>query len=127
MLSTGFSSFFRSPVGIARIISKTPVRSRIIHWLLSHFFHALSTADSETVQKNLMAVSGTTKGEKCESYEDCVALMKSGKEIQYVGKTSIGVFNNAHDPSTASIGIYEYDDSNVPVFLDSQEGAVPQN
>ena len=50
-------------------------------------------ADSETVQKNLMAVSGTTKGEKCESYEDCVALMKSGKEIQYVGKTSIGVFN----------------------------------
>lgn len=84
-------------------------------------------ADGETVQKNLMAVSGTTKGEKCESYEDCVALMKSGKEIQYVGKTSIGVFNNAHDPSTASIGIYEYDDSNVPVFLDSQEGAVPQN
>lgn len=84
-------------------------------------------ADGETVQKNLMAVSGTTKGEKCESYEDCVALMKSGKEIQYVGKTSIGVFNNAHDPSTASIGIYEYDDSNVPAFLDSQEGAVPQN
>ena len=79
------------------------------------------------IRDSLMAVSGTTKGEKCESYEDCVALMKSGKEIQYVGKTSIGVFNNAHDPSTASIGIYEYDDSNVPVFLDSQEGAVPQN
>lgn len=39
-----------------------------------------------------------TKGEKCDSYKACVALLKDGKEIQYKGQTSIGAFNDAHDP-----------------------------
>lgn len=84
-------------------------------------------ADGATVQKNLMAVSGATGGTECTTYKDCLALLKDGKEIQYRGQTSIGAFNDAHDPSTASIGIYEYDGDNKPVFKNSQEGAVPQD
>ena len=84
-------------------------------------------ADGATVQKNLMAVSGATGGTECTTYKDCLALLKDGKEIQYKGQTSIGAFNDAHDPSTASIGIYEYDGDNKPVFKNSQEGAVPQD
>lgn len=81
--------------------------------------------DGTTVQKNLMAVSGSTKGEECDSYKACLALLKDGKEIQYKGQTSIGAFNDAHDPSSASIGVYKYDADNRPVFDHSQEGSVP--
>ena len=81
--------------------------------------------DGETVQKNLMAVSGSTKGEECDSYKACLALLKDGKEIQYKGQTSIGAFNDAHDPSSASIGVYKYDADNKPVFDHPQEGSVP--
>lgn len=82
--------------------------------------------DGTTVQKNLMAVSGSTKGKECDSYKACLALLKDGKEIQYQGQTSIGAFNDAHDPSSASIGVYKYDADNKPVFDHSQEGSVPK-
>ncbi len=82
-------------------------------------------ADGTTIQTN-MAVSGSTKGKKCDSYKACVALLKDGKEIQYKGQTSIGAFNDAHDPSSASIGVYKYDADNKPVFDHSQEGSVPK-
>ena len=81
--------------------------------------------DGETVQKNLMAVSGSTKGEECDSYKACLALLKDGKEIQYKGQTSIGAFNDAHDPSSASIGVYKYDADNKPVFDHTQSRDVP--
>lgn len=83
------------------------------------------SADGKTIQANMAAVSGSTKGEKCDSYKACVALLKDGKEIQYQGQTSIGAFNDAHDPSSASIGVYKYDADNKPVFDHSQEGSVP--
>ncbi|MDF4072859.1 ABC transporter substrate-binding protein [Bifidobacterium adolescentis] len=83
------------------------------------------SADGKTIQANMAAVSGSTKGEKCDSYKACVALLKDGKEIQYKGQTSIGAFNDAHDPSSASIGVYKYDADNKPVFDHSQEGSVP--
>lgn len=74
------------------------------------------SADGKTIQANMAAVSGSTKGEKCDSYKACLALLKDGKEIQYKGQTSIGAFNDAHDPSSASIGVYKYDADNKPVF-----------
>lgn len=83
-------------------------------------------ADGKTVAKNLPAVSGTTGGEKCESYKDCVALIKDGKEIQYVGQSGIGPFNDDHDPGAASIGIYKFDAKNKPVFDHAQQGSVPK-
>ena len=84
------------------------------------------SADGKTIQANMVAVSGSTKGEKCDSYKACVALLKDGKEIQYQGQTGIGAFNDAHDPSSASIGVYKYDADNKPVFDHSQEGSVPK-
>ena len=84
------------------------------------------SADGKTIQANMAAVSGSTKGKECDSYKACVALLKDGKEIQYKGQTSIGAFNDAHDPSSASIGVYKYDADNKPVFDHSQEGSVPK-
>ncbi len=72
---------------------------------------------AKTIQANMAAVSGSTKGEKCDSYKACVALLKDGKEIQYQGQTGIGAFNDAHDPSSASIGVYKYDADNKKAGL----------
>lgn len=83
------------------------------------------SADGKTVKENLPAVSGSTKGEECNSYKDCVALLKDKKEIRYVGQTGIGAFNEKNDPSSASVGVYVYDKENVNKFSTQQTGDVP--
>ena len=83
------------------------------------------STSGETVAKNLSSVSGADGGEKCESFEACKALIKDKKKIQYFGKTGIGPFNKNNDPSSANIGIFEYDGNNVNVFQDMQSGDVP--
>ena len=40
--------------------------------------------DGTTVQKNLMAVSGSTKGKECDSYKACLALLKDGKDVAII-------------------------------------------
>lgn len=83
------------------------------------------SADGETIQANLAAVSGTNGGTECSTYADCVALLDDGEEIQYVGQAGIGPFNENNDPSYANIGIYVYDDDNVPQFDHVESGDVP--
>ncbi|MBT1179894.1 ABC transporter substrate-binding protein [Bifidobacterium vespertilionis] len=83
------------------------------------------SADGETIQKNMAAVSGANGGEKCTSFKDCAALIKSGKDIQYSGQTGIGPFNKNNDPSSANIGVYLFDGSNKPNFDHTQQGEVP--
>jgi len=78
--------------------------------------------DPETIQKNLPAVSGANGGTKCTSYADCVALLKDKKDIQYQGPSGVGPFNKNNDPSSAFVGIYKYDDKNVPVWASAVEG-----
>jgi len=78
--------------------------------------------DPVTIQENLAAVSGANGGEKCTTYADCVALLKDGKAIQYQGPSSVGPFNKNNDPSSAFVGIYKYDDKNVPAWVSAVEG-----
>ncbi|HAN24563.1 MAG: ABC transporter substrate-binding protein [Microbacterium sp.] len=79
--------------------------------------------DGPTIQANLAAVSGVNGGEKCADYASCLALLNSGKDIQYTGKAGIGPFNSENDPSSAFIGIYKFDATNVPVFQKSIQGS----
>ena len=83
------------------------------------------SADGETIQKNMAAVSGATGGDECTTYKDCVAAIKAGKDIKYKGLTGIGAFNKNNDPSSANIGVYVFDGDNKPVFDHTQEGKVP--
>ncbi|ETY72064.1 ABC transporter substrate-binding protein [Bifidobacterium moukalabense] len=82
------------------------------------------SADSETIRKTLPAVSGTDNGIECSTYKECKALIKNGKRIAYHGMASIGAFNDKHDPSSAYIGVYTYDEDNMPQFDHSQQGNV---
>ncbi len=81
---------------------------------------------SETVQKNLAAVSGATGGEECTTYSDCVALLDEGKEIRYKGPSGIGPINELNDPSSAFVGIYQWDAENKINLTSSLEAESAQ-
>ncbi|MEV4117184.1 amino acid ABC transporter substrate-binding protein, partial [Nonomuraea sp. NPDC049695] len=51
-------------------------------------------------------------GEKCKSFKECVDLLKAGKDIDYDGLSGPVEFDDAGDPSVATIGVYQYGDDN---------------
>jgi ABC-type branched-subunit amino acid transport system substrate-binding protein len=78
--------------------------------------------DGVTIQKNMAAVSGANGGDECKSFKDCVALLNAGKAIQYKGQAGVGPFNAKNDPSSAYIGVYQYQDDNSYKFMKSLFG-----
>ncbi|MBW0253211.1 MULTISPECIES: ABC transporter substrate-binding protein [unclassified Cellulomonas] len=80
--------------------------------------------DGPTIQANMAAVSGADGGEECTSYADCVELLDSGEDIQYVGQAGVGPFNEDNDPSSAFIGVYKYGADNKNVWVKAVEGSV---
>lgn len=83
--------------------------------------------DGTTIKDNLPAVSGSTGGDECSSYADCLALLNDGKEITYKTVAGSGPFNSQNDPSSAFIGIYKFDANNVPQWTSAVEGQNPNN
>lgn len=81
--------------------------------------------DSQTIADNLHAVSGTDGGTECSAYAECVELIEAGEEIAYQTVSGAGPFNDANDPSSAYIGVYEYGADNIPVWVDAVFGEAP--
>ena len=79
--------------------------------------------ESQAVRDNFAAVSGATDGEECSSYADCLALIDEGKEIRYTGPSGIGPIDDENDPSSAFIGIYQYDANNKNILTTTVEGS----
>ncbi len=79
--------------------------------------------DSVTVQKNFAAVSGATDGEECTTFADCLALLEGGSEIRYAGPSGIGPIDEENDPSSAFVGIYQFDANNKNVLSGTVEGS----
>ncbi len=65
----------------------------------------------ESIAKELVNVS--REGEKCTTFEDCVALVKDGKDIDYDGVSGPVDLNDTGSPSKATIGIFEYKADNT--------------
>jgi ABC-type branched-subunit amino acid transport system substrate-binding protein len=78
--------------------------------------------DGPTIQKNMAAVSGTTGGTQCTSFKDCAAQLAAGKTIAYKGQAGVGPFNAKNDPSSAYIGVYQFQDDNSYKFVKSVFG-----
>lgn len=78
--------------------------------------------DTETIQTNLHAVSGTDGGETCDTFKACVDLLNDGQEIHYQGQAGGGPLNEDNEPSSALIGIYKYDETNTPNAVGEIEG-----
>ncbi|AEI12123.1 MULTISPECIES: ABC transporter substrate-binding protein [Cellulomonas] len=80
--------------------------------------------DGETIQKNMAAVSGADGGTKCTGFQECADLVKAGEDIDYEAVSGAGPFNADNDPSSAFIGIYQFNDDNTYKWVKAVEGSV---
>jgi branched-chain amino acid transport system substrate-binding protein len=76
----------------------------------------------ESIASEMQAVS--SGGTECTSYADCLALLEDGEDIDYNGVSGPVEFNDAGDPSEASVGIYEYGADNNYTFVEAKEGTI---
>ncbi len=63
-------------------------------------------------------------GEKCTAFEECMAMLEEGTDIDYDGVSGPVEFNEAGDPSEATIGIYTYAADNTYSFVEAQAGKI---
>ena len=63
-------------------------------------------------------------GTVCESFKDCLALLKDGKDIDYNGVSGPVEFNDKGDPSKATVGIYQYGADNTYKNVAYQSGSI---
>lgn len=80
--------------------------------------------DAPTIQENMAAVSGADGGTKCTGFAECVELLDAGEDIDYEAQSGVGPFNADNDPSSAFIGVYQFNDDNTYTFLKSEFGEV---
>ncbi|MFI6424870.1 ABC transporter substrate-binding protein [Promicromonospora sp. NPDC050880] len=81
--------------------------------------------DGQTLADNIRAVSGSEEGAtEVSTFEEGVEALEAGDEISYTGVAGIGPLNEDNDPSSAFIGVYEYDDTNKNIWTKVVEGSV---
>ena len=68
------------------------------------------TDDPAAVARELNGV--TRDGEACESFEDCVALIEDGQDIDYNGPSGPQEFSQPGEPTAASFAIMSYGEDN---------------
>lgn len=83
-------------------------------------------SDGQTIRDNMAAVSGADGGTECTGWEECSQLIEDGEDISYQAVSGVGPFNEANDPSSAFIGIYQFGSENTYTFSRSEEGQVPE-
>ena len=78
--------------------------------------------DGVTLSKQIQKVSAD--GTKCETYTDCLKLVKAGTDIDYDGVSGPVDLNDTGSPSKATIGIFEYSADNTYKNLEYITGVV---
>jgi branched-chain amino acid transport system substrate-binding protein len=74
---------------------------------------AAGSTEGTAIAEKLIEVSGGSgEGEKCESYADCAAIILDGGTADYDGVSGPITFDEAGDPTEASIGIYQFGEDN---------------
>lgn len=69
-------------------------------------------------------VGVTRDGTKCESFEDCKALLEDGEDIDYDGFSGPIDFLPNGDPGVAFIGIYQYNPDGTYEFVEARRGEI---
>jgi branched-chain amino acid transport system substrate-binding protein len=81
--------------------------------------------DGQTIADNIRAVSGSEEGStEVSTFEEGVEALEAGDQIAYQGVSGIGPLNEDNDPSSAFIGVYEYDGDNKNIWTKVVEGSV---
>jgi ABC-type branched-subunit amino acid transport system substrate-binding protein len=76
----------------------------------------------ESIASKMIDVS--KGGEKCTTFQECADLLKDKKDIDYDGVSGPVEFNDAGDPSEASIGIYQFGADNNYTFVEAKAGKI---
>ncbi len=79
--------------------------------------------ESTSVQENFAAVSGATDGTECTTFAECLEMIEAGEEIRYAGPSGIGPINDQNDPSSAFVGIYQFQPDNSIKLTTTVEGS----
>ena len=88
--------------------------------LMSLAAEAAGSTDGTAIAGELESVS--KDGEKCFDFAGCVTLLRDGEDIDYDGISGPVSFDENGDPTEAAIGIYQYDENNVPQPSRSEVG-----
>ncbi|TDK26766.1 amino acid ABC transporter substrate-binding protein [Arthrobacter crusticola] len=88
--------------------------------LMSLAAEAAGSTEGTAIAGELEAVS--KDGEKCFDFAGCVTLLRDGEDIDYDGISGPVSFDENGDPTEAAIGIYQYDENNVPQPSRSEVG-----
>lgn len=78
--------------------------------------------DGKSIAAQLEAVS--RDGDKCTDFAACKKLLDEGKDIDYDGVSGPISFDKNGDITEGIMGIYKYDENNVPQPLREEAGAV---
>ncbi|MCR2784535.1 MULTISPECIES: ABC transporter substrate-binding protein [unclassified Microbacterium] len=81
--------------------------------------------DADTIRQHLSSVSGAAGGTECSGWTQCARLIDEGERIAYRSVSGAGPFNAANDPSSAVIGIYQYNAENTPAGQRIEEVEAP--
>ncbi len=76
---------------------------------------ALATIAADTDDPAAIAaqINGVTRdGEACETFEDCVALLEDGEDIDYNGPSGPQEFSQPGEPTAASFAVLSYGEDN---------------
>lgn len=76
----------------------------------------------EAIAKEIPGI--TKEGEKCKTFEECAALLKDGKDIDYDGVSGPIELGETGSPTAASIGVYQYDAKNKISPVDYVSGNI---
>jgi branched-chain amino acid transport system substrate-binding protein len=73
------------------------------------------STEGADIAEQLQSVSGggDEAGEKCTNFKDCAALINDGEAADYDGYSGPITFNEAGDPTEATIGIHQYKEDNT--------------
>ncbi len=74
---------------------------------------AAGSTDSADIAAKLQEVSGGSgDGEKCTTFADCAEIITGGGTADYDGYSGGVAFDDAGDPTEATIGVFQYDADN---------------
>jgi ABC-type branched-subunit amino acid transport system substrate-binding protein len=76
------------------------------------------SSDPDAIKDNMAAVSGSNGGTECTGWVECADLIEAGEEIAYQSLSASGPFDENNDPTSALIGVWQYDANNVPSRID---------
>jgi branched-chain amino acid transport system substrate-binding protein len=85
---------------------------------------AAGSDNPEAIKQNLQAAS--EGGEKCEAFDDCLALALAGTDFDYDGYSGPIEFDENGDPTEAYIGIYQYGADNKYTPLNAEFGSLKE-